>query len=246
MKRILPGCLLLLGLAACATLPPVPPPEDLIFALKHRSPPSSLGGTGVLSLKGPQGRGAVRFAFLTAPPDFLRIDAIGPFGNLVFLLVHTSESLEIYLPGEGRYLSGRSARDTIGSYFPPEISLRELIAFLSGHLPGPVWETEPITVTPSRKKLLLAFGNDPGKMEACYSRRDLTLRSFESPSAPGRSPYRAAFDRYGNRGGIRLPGRIRISVPNPEGELRVRIDVSEARVNPDLEGNPFRIFPGGY
>lgn len=234
-----------MGLAACATLPPAPPPEDLVSALKHRSPPSSLGGTGVLSLKGPQGRGTVRFAFLTTPPDSIRIDAIGPFGNLVFLLVQTSENLEIYLPGEGRYLTGLSARDTIGSYFPPEISLRELIAFLSGHLPGLVWETEPITVIPSRKKLLLIFGNDPVKMEACYSRRDLTLRSFKSSLAPGRSSYRAAFDRYHNLGGIRLPGRIKLSVPRPEGELRVRIDVSEARVNPEVEGNPFRVFPGG-
>lgn len=246
MKRIFLGNLFLLLLAAaCASLPPLLPPEDYLAALQQHSPPSSLQGTGVISMSTPEGSGTLRFAFLTSPPDSLRIDAVGPFGNLAFLLVQAAGQIEMYLPGEGRYLVGNQARNTLAAYLPPEVSPQELIFFLSGRLPGSFWKNESITVTPTKREIRCSFGDGAERGEARFSRRDLILRRFEFASSPGREPCQVSFARYRKEDGFPLPTRIRLQAPRPEGTIHLRIEVNEFTVHPELMGNPFQIFPPG-
>ncbi|MCX5866892.1 MAG: DUF4292 domain-containing protein [Proteobacteria bacterium] len=241
MKRKFLPVLALLILAGCAALPEIPSPGALRANLESPPVPSTLKGTGEFRLRSPDGLGALRFAFLVAAPDRLRVQALSPFGNLAFLLVQNQEKLQIYVPLEHLLLEDEEARSFLNRFLPPEIGTANLIYFLSGRLPDSLWARQLESVSSEGSTLKLRLPGSGGWAEAEYSRRRLQLMGLKVFNREERLSYQVKFKNYRDRAGFLLPARIEFLIPGPEGETSVRMDFLELEVNPELAEDSFRI-----
>ena len=228
-------------LIGCATLPEVPSPETLLANLKSPSVPSAVKGTGEFRLRGPDGFGALRFAFLIAAPDRLRIQALSPLGNLAFLLAQNPGKLQIYLPLEHTLLEDEEARLLLSRYLPPEITTANLVYFLCGRLPASIQGWDLVNVNPAGSALKLKLRGREGGAEAEYSRHNLKLKTLKFFDREEKLSYQVRFKNYQTAAGFFLPTRIEFTIPGPEGATSFRIDLRELEINPELTEDSFRI-----
>ncbi|MDD5223507.1 MAG: DUF4292 domain-containing protein [bacterium] len=241
MKNKFIFILIMLSLAGCAARPELSSPEALLAALKSPSVPSVLKGTGEFRFRGPEGLGALRFAFLLAAPDRLKVQALSPLGNLAFLLVQDREKLQIYVPQEHSRFEDGEARSLLEQYLPPEITTPNLVYFLSGRIPDSIWGKEPVSPTPAGRVLKLKFQDGGAGAEAEYSRRNLQLKTLKVFTGEGKISYLARFKNYRTSAGFLLPTRIEFVLPGPGGESSFRIDLLDLEINPELAEDSFQI-----
>ena len=241
MKKKFISVLIMLLLTGCAARPEILSPEALLAALKSPSVPSALKGTGEFRFRGPEGLGALRFAFLVAAPDRLKVQALSPLGNLAFLLVQNQEKLRIYVPMEHAWFENGEARSLLGRYLPPEITTPNLVYFLSGRIPASIWGGEPVSPSPAGRTLKLKLPGSGGGAEAEYSRRNLQLQTLKVFTSEGKISYQVRFKNYRASAEFLLPTRIEFVIPGPEGETSFRIDLRELEINPELAEDSFQI-----
>jgi hypothetical protein len=241
MKNKVIFILIALILAGCAARPEISSPEALLAALKSPSVPSALKGTGEFRFRGPEGLGALRFAFLLAAPDRLKVQALSPLGNLAFLLVQNQEKLRIYVPTEHSWYEDGEARSLLDQYLPPEITTPNLVYYLSGRIPNSIWGGEPVSPSPEGRVLKLKFSAGGAGAEAEYSRRNLQLKTLKVFTGEGKISYLVRFKNYRTSAGFLLPTRIEFVIPGPGGESTFRIDLLELEVNPELSEEDFQI-----
>lgn len=115
--------LLLLLISGCAQLKGSIPPDTAVFG----KAPGSLRALAVVELEKMGFRG--RAVILVKSPDLLRIDLLGPFGQVVAVIIGDGGRLAYYSKAESR---AYSFEDTLLGY---SLRPRELVSFLTGR-PG--------------------------------------------------------------------------------------------------------------
>lgn len=240
------AAVLLLSVAGCRpTLddlkrPPTPqtPGQTLADLAAAERFPGTFRAVARIDISGERGAYPVKVAVLTAWPDALRVEHLPLLGPPDFFLALKGDRLQVFLPGEGAYWTGRATRGHLAPYLPVGLSGAELTALLRGTCPredglvpregGSDPEDRQLDLSDAHGKRL-SLWIDP---------RSRTLRRCTRFDARGAEVYTIRFDEHRSLAGRPWPMRIRFTAAAPPA-VAMTIRYTEPELSPEADGDPF-------
>lgn len=216
-------------------------PAPLFEALATRSEVvQSL--TAQLSLEVWRGDERVRLRQLVAlrRPDHLRIDSLSPFDQPLSTLVSDGDRLEIYSLEERRFYVGRASPENLARLLPVQLAPDELVALLRGDVPVTRHETAAVSWDADQGWYQLDLSGPEGRQRVHFepkTRRVMAVQAWRGDTVR----YIARFAEYGGDGPGAMPTRMRFEAPTRS--IRVDVDVTGHRLNPNLPDAAFDLEP---
>ena len=238
-------CLLLLLLSACAARPrrlsrvgPILNASDLLHILAARNDSlRDLEARARLTLRidGVRHRAAAVLRYRA--PDALKLDVSGALGVGLLNALARNDSLALYLPRDNYYLKGPPAETLYRvtgvnlAYYKARYAILGLPNLSPLHLPR-------ISRCETRGDTLFVELYDPlCNRQMWFDGATAVLYREEIYTPHGILLSRRLMNDYRDENGVVLPRRIEIV----QGNDRIRIEITQRRVNTGLSGNPFSL-----
>jgi len=241
----------LLLLAACAPRPtavPPPPPTALPAVpagkLVERVEKSgrdiqTLRGLAHARITTADKTVNVTQVLLAAAPDRLRTETLSPFGSPLMILATDGTDLSVFLPGEGRFLSGPASADNLRRFTRLPLRAADLVGLLLYRPPLFPWQqARAETVDATGYRLVL---DGPGQR-----RQDFTFDAARRPTGA------AYYDgdrlllrvRYADltETPVVFPARAELDMPEYHIQASLEFDADLA-LNDKLDDARFRLQP---
>ena len=207
--------------------------------LKYRN----LKGLAQLRLRLATGRGVLDNTVVVLDRfDRIRFEGFGPFGQLFFLLVSSEDRFALYLPHEGRMVTGTSSPQQFARFFGLAVAPEVLPHLLVGDLPFDSWPEAAALTYITDEDLYFWQGRVPqqsGSYRVWVEPSRLLPVRVEQLDTADRVQLRVLYEDFQALGSFVLP--YRITLIQPETEQRVVWHYSDVELNAGVAPDLFQV-----
>lgn len=248
--RSLTAALLVLA-AACARVPPATLSRDPSALLDQvrasQARVQRVRGAAHLRIASPSFSGAVTEFVAAEKPDRVHLETLDFFGTPVAVLVAGDGRFALHDVRHKVFYRGAATPRNISRLLPFEIPVEELVTILCGS--APLLPGTPLEVGRDDGLLLLTLGRgEIGQRLAVGEQAAVSWsrvrRSVPEGSRPADASagYDLEFRSFGDKGGARFPGEVRLDAPSSGSRLQLSWD-PDVEVNGALERGLFHLDP---
>jgi hypothetical protein len=172
----------------------------------------------------------------------VRFEGFGPFGQLFFLLISTEKRFALYLPHEGRVITGRASPQQFVRFFGLAIAPEMLPHLLVGDVPFATWPASEALTYVADDDLYFWHGRVPqqsGSYRLWVDPERLLPVRLEQVDAANRVQLRVLYQDFQALGGFVLP--YRITLIQPETEQQVVWHYSDVQLNAGVAPELFQM-----
>jgi len=225
-------------------------PEGVVQRLE-RSGHTILQAIAKIEAKNTEGRYATKAAVLIKKPSSLRIEAIPVFGPVnLFLSVH-NDILKIFLPQRGTFYIGKAISENLAhivKYFPPGLSIEELLPIMLGTYPSLHEENVSLRGSWEEKQYRVDMtAKDGRKLQSIWI--DISTQNLIKVQVFNKADsvlYTASFEEFKELpSGVAMPFKITITLEK-DGYSELSIHYSSVQFVSDIAAQMFdlQIPPG--
>lgn len=193
----------------------------------------NLKGLAQLRLRLSTGRGVLDNAVVVLDRfERVRFEGFGPFGQLVFLLISTEARFALYLPHEGRLVTGASSPQQFVRFFGLAVAPESLPHLLVGDVPFATWPEAAALTYVADEALYFWQGQVPqqaGSYRVWFDPERLLPVKLEQVDLANRVQLRVLYQDFRALGHFVLPHRI--TLIQPETEQQVVWHYSDVQLN---------------
>ncbi len=234
--------LLILTLAAaCARVPPTPPRErpavtsaqDLISRLQDRAREvQSFTAKGRVTVLTPERRYNGSALITAVKPATLRVDVLSFFGQPLVTFYTDGQEVRLFAYTEGKVYRGPATSRNLALFIPPQVTVPEVIAFMSGSAPLKAAAEAQLAPEPEGNQYRVELGS-PGaadRLTLWVGDQDLELRAVQWQDDRGQVLYRVEFQDFTLRGPTPQPQQVNLT--SDAGDRRIRLHFLDFTPNP--------------
>jgi hypothetical protein len=170
-----------------------------------------------------EGRYPLKLAVIAAKPASLRLEAIPVIGLPDFFLSIHKGILKVHIPQEGEYYIGPATIKNLKSFFPIQLAVQDLVAFLMGC--RPIIFSEQIRMnsfSEGKFHRVDILSNENHPLQSLWiTPENLNLVRLDAFEKNEDGPLTVYFDEYYTENDVLMPSRIRFQSPG-----RDRRDIS--------------------
>lgn len=218
---------------------PVAHPEALFDALKVRAEGlHSLKAIAKIKYSSPRQKFTVSQAVLARKPSFLRLEALGPFGQTVHLLVTDGQRLTLYWPQEKKAYIGRASYENIARFLPLGLNKDELVSLFFAEASARWQKPNSVSWVERDGLYLLTFLSPFGAIKELWwvDPRGPVLAKREVYDPGLGLVFQALMSDFQSFGEVLFPRRIELSFP---GQIKIELTYQEIRLNADINESLF-------
>jgi outer membrane lipoprotein-sorting protein len=234
-----------LQLSACATLPPVlppqlPTPEYLLERVGARLQPlQGLKGLAQVKVSSIGRKFQAQEVLIVHRPAFLRVESLGPLGTPQLYLVSDGHELSLYIPGENRYYRGQATVRHLSSVLPVALEPEEVVAFLLGGVPLTDYDRSSVRADREENLWILdLISTSRGVRQSLWihpQSYQILRAEFQGPG----SSHRLAFADFQQVQGLLFPKRIYFT--SLESRAQISVEYQDVELNPDWKREDFHL-----
>lgn len=229
----------------------LPPPQPIFSSLEpiwqhlvlRRETYQDLKGVARLRLHTATGGGTLdNVAVVLGHFDALRLEGIGPFGQLVFLFVSDGQRFSFYVPQERRVISGPASTQQFIPRFGLAVEPKVLPSLLLGDVPLRTLPKAGTLTYHAADNLYVWEGIDPlrpWQYRIWFDPYRLFPVRFEAAELSGKVVLQVAYEDFRRLEGFLLP--YRITITQPLTEQRVIWHYHEVQLNTGVTPALFRL-----
>lgn len=208
---------------------PLPSAGAIAAALaERRAAVHSLRALAKLAYSAPEDSGSARQILIAARPDRLRMEVLSPFGAL-FVLTANNGTLAAWERSSSTVYRGRASAANLARYVQVDLPVATAVELLLG---TPPLEIDGTAVVSDDDGLIKVWQERQARIQVGWFNAALEPLRYEEQTGDGHVALRVSFDAYTRVGGLQVPSRLRVELPDEE--RRVEIALSETEINPEL------------
>lgn len=224
-------CLLFLPSCALFPKPPVTPAtplrfyshEELLGVLDKRSSAiKSIEGRISSKIIVDSDSNSSRQLLVLKKPSFIRMDFLTPFGSPVLTMATDGEFIDLQYHSENRFFSGQANSRNLAVLLLSSLSLKDLMAILSGEIPLIAFDKEKSTVKVEKEGYRLTIENGRVKEEILFEPKELYPLEGTIFGMENRILLSVRMDNYKKVKGIDFPASIDLAIPIENYEMKIR------------------------
>ncbi len=243
--RLLLGAAVALAAAACATLPPTPPPGPADVGavrdalLRDEAALRTLRGLADVRYDGPGGGGSASQVVVVALPDRARLETLSPVGTAALILVLDGDQLRVHNLLRHEFGAGRATRQTLARLVRLPLPPGPLLRLLAGLPPLPLPSDDPrLVLTPDGASVRVESVDGPFWQRLWTAPGGIRVERGEMGDASG--PLLSfQFEDRRQLDGASVPFEIRAEVLASGG--RFRLHYEQLRINTPIEPDLFEL-----
>lgn len=175
---------------------------------------------------------------LVQKPDLLRAETLSPFGNPLLLVAADGKTLNVMIPGEGRFLTGEASYRNIQRFTRLPLRLTDLVHLLLCQVPIIPYRDSEVSAAEDGAFRLILNGAETERQELLFDRELRLVRSGYYQGevlmlmveygrfAPGEPPF---------------PYSIRLEMTGDQGAAT--LNFSDVERNPSIPAERFALSP---
>lgn len=231
------------GRRVATITPPAPPSGNVLLDIlkKRNGAVSSLEGKINSRIVSRGGKSSSTQLIILKRPFSLRLDALTPFGNPALTMTTDGERVSLYYHSKRRFFSGNADSRNISRIFPTSLSLGDLTLILTGGIPVIDFDRDTVAVGTKDGRYCLTLRDDQIMEDICFDVTTMEPLGGVIYDKEGRTILSITLEDYRDAGGIRMPARIKTSLPLENYTMDVRY--TEMSVNGFAEESLFALQP---
>jgi len=224
--------LLVLGLAVgCARVPPLPTrvapssAQELLTRLQARAREvQSFTAKGRVTVLTPERKYNGTALITAVKPGTLRVDVLSFFGQPLVTFYTDGQEVKLFAYTEGKLYRGPATARNLALFIPPQVTVAEVIAFMSGTVPLAAVPGAELTAEPGQDQYQVEMATPPSgeRLTLWVGGPDLEIRRALWRDPQGVELFRVEFQDFQRQNGGPQPHQVELTSGPGDRKMRVR------------------------